>query len=472
MKLFNLRLTTLKSKLYAIVFASFVVRVIAFFTLPNTASNLAPDEGNYGDLTAWIAAGKPAEEYWMSNLYKISRSLIFPASLLNRFGLSGIDSVRLISSTYGILALLLVTFILLKSFRINTHFHHWATQNEKTILLLMLAYAFLPSRFVWSILGLRESALEFWTIIVFALLLYITSYKHKATIFSSIGFLIALPLVFSSRYQIGWLVGITVLVYLILGYRTLTGVIVLFITFGGIFIGYGSISITSYSQTPIFSVNPVTDKPNLDLVDDLDVRLLCKYDQQTVRINSSSFKCVLQEPGSKGFMLANPATQLIKEAGAISIHHKANQVGAESAIPTLECPLSENSKTQEYFCLTYRAPYSVFTFLFRPLIGLDTTSTTSLLASIENVGWLLAILFVAVGLARNRRLAFSRIQIPSIIFFILYSVIAGSYEGNMGTAFRHKSLILWVVLLLIASTIVATQQRKAEQQGISGSSQE
>jgi uncharacterized membrane protein YoaK (UPF0700 family) len=61
---------------------------------------------------------------------------------------------------------------------------------------------------------------------------------------------------------------------------------------------------------------------------------------------------------------------------------------------------------------------------------------------------------------------------PSLLFASIYSITAGAYEGNMGTAFRHKSLILWVVLLLIASTIVATQQRKAEQQGIPSSSQE
>jgi hypothetical protein len=472
MKLFSLRLTTLKSKLYAIVFASFVVRVVAFFVLPNSASNLAPDEGNYRDLAVWIAEGKPADEYWMSNLYKISRSLIFPASLLNRFGISGIDSVRLISSVYGILTLLIVTNILVKSLRINEHFHDWATQNEKTILLLMLAYALLPSRFAWSILGLRESALEFWTVVVFALLFYVTIYKQKVTIFSTIGFLIALPLVFSSRYQIGWLVGITILVYLIFRHRTLTGVFVSLITFGGILIGYGSVSLTSYSPAPIFSANQLKEGLNLESSNELDAARLCKYDKQAVRLNSSLFNCVLEKPGSKSFNLINPASQLIKEANAISIHHKANQVGAESAIPTLKCPLSGNSKPQEYFCLAYRAPYSAFTFLFRPLIGLDTTSTTSLLASIENLCWLLAILFIAIGLARNRRLAFSTMQTPSIIFFFLYTTIAGSYEGNMGTAFRHKSLILWVVLLLLASTIVATQQRKAEREDISGSSQE
>ena len=113
-----------------------------------------------------------------------------------------------------------------------------------------------------------------------------------------------------------------------------------------------------------------------------------------------------------------------------------------------------------------------FVFLFRPLLGADVTSASSLLAALENIFWLGATLFVLVMFIRNRRLAFFGALAPSLLFFSIYSVAAGSYEGNMGTAFRHKSLILWVVLLLIASTIVATQQRKAEQQGKSGSSQE
>ena len=106
------------------------------------------------------------------------------------------------------------------------------------------------------------------------------------------------------------------------------------------------------------------------------------------------------------------------------------------------------------------------------MLGPDVTSSSSLFAAIENVFWLVAFIFVVIMFIRNRRLAFFGALAPSLLFFSLYSVAAGAYEGNMGTAFRHKSLILWVVLLLIASTIVATQQRKSEQQGISGSSQE
>ncbi len=101
------------------------------------------------------------------------------------------------------------------------------------------------------------------------------------------------------------------------------------------------------------------------------------------------------------------------------------------------------------------------TFLFRPLIGIDITSTSSLIAAIENIAWLGAFIFIVILLIRKRRLAFIGPLAPSLIFFMLYCVGAGSYEGNMGTAFRHKSLILWVILMLSASVIVAENRPKS-----------
>ena len=101
------------------------------------------------------------------------------------------------------------------------------------------------------------------------------------------------------------------------------------------------------------------------------------------------------------------------------------------------------------------------TFLFRPLIFIDTTSTSSLFAAIENIAWLGVFVFIVVMLVKKRRLAFFGPLAPSLIFFVLYCVGAGSYEGNMGTAFRHKSLILWVILLLVASVITAEKRLKS-----------
>ena len=83
MKLFNVKLTTLKSKLYAIVFASFVVRVVAFFLLTSEPTvALAPDEFTYSELTEWVSKNKAANEFPYSGLYTVSRAFIIPASLL------------------------------------------------------------------------------------------------------------------------------------------------------------------------------------------------------------------------------------------------------------------------------------------------------------------------------------------------------------------------------------------------------
>ncbi len=159
---------------------------------------------------------------------------------------------------------------------------------------------------------------------------------------------------------------------------------------------------------------------------------------------------------------------LVDKADAILVRHEGNKVGAASAIKTLSCPITGESRLDKYFCIAYRAPYTTFTFLFRPMLGADVTSDSSLFAAVENVFWLGSLLFIVLTFIRNRRLAFFGALAPSLLFFSIYSVAAGAYEGNMGTAFRHKSLILWVVVLLLASTIVATQQRKAEREGISG----
>ena len=164
----------------------------------------------------------------------------------------------------------------------------------------------------------------------------------------------------------------------------------------------------------------------------------------------------------------NPVKAIVDQADAIPLSSELNKVDAASVIETQDCPNAGSSRFDKYFCIAYRAPYTTFTFLFRPLLGPDVTSSSSLFAALENVFWLVAFLFVLVMFVRNRRLAFFGALAPSLLFFLIYSVGAGAYEGNMGTAFRHKSLVLWVVILLLASTIVATKERKAESKELTG----
>ncbi len=91
----------------------------------------------------------------------------------------------------------------------------------------------------------------------------------------------------------------------------------------------------------------------------------------------------------------------------------------------------------------------ISTFLFRPTLGIDTTSTLGFLAAVENTFWLGIFVAIVVLGIRRRAISFLTPILPALIFLSLYVLGASAYQGNMGTGFRHKSLILWAVLLLI-----------------------
>ena len=140
----------------------------------------------------------------------------------------------------------------------------------------------------------------------------------------------------------------------------------------------------------------------------------------------------------------------------ISYKQEVNQIGATSVIKTQSCPRESlaiattvPTKFDTYFCIAWRAPYMVSTFLFRPILGLDITSTSSLIAAVENIFWLLLFVVILVLMIRRRAISFIKPLLPTLIFFVLYVLGASAYQGNMGTGFRHKSLILWAALLLI-----------------------
>jgi len=510
MKLFSLRLTTLKSKLYAIVFASFVARVVAFFVLPNTPSSLGPDEGTYGQLAEWTALSKPANDFpdFGGVLYRSSRAFIWPAAMLCRLGLDQIDAVRVTASGYGLLTLLIVAHTLLKSNSENSQVAKFIASNQKVIVLLFIIYSLLPSHFVWSVLGLRESATEFWVVTTFASVYWTLNLQTKIYPAPIMMAFVGVVSVFSVRPQVGWVLGISILIYCLiqLGRKEYRALFVATVT--GVVLGYLATTAFVIETTENFTARAVITEPNprssLSVPPspnskatpnpsrskpatsspvesssplstsraEFNASRLCATEGQTVIVEEISYSCSNRVTKKSITGIKNPGKAVVEEIDEVPLHHNLNKVGAASVIRTTSCPNSGDSRLDQYFCLTYRAPYTTSIFLFRPIFGPDVTSSSSLFAATENLFWLGAIIFAALMFVRNHRLAFFGPLAPSLLFMSIYVVGAGAYEGNMGTAFRHKSLILWAVLLLIASTIVATQQRKAEQQGISGSSQE
>jgi hypothetical protein len=464
MKLFSLRLTTLKSKLYAIVFASLVARFIGFFFLPSEPTvALAPDEGGYAEIDKLVASEQPTTSY--GGLYFISRTLVLPAAVLNDFGIEPLSSVRIIASMYGALTLILVAFLIMQFVNKYSTYSELTSKVSNLIIGLFFVFAFLPSHLLWSMLGLRESPMEFWVLCSLAAIFVAVNLQEKVTIPIALLLTISIALLFNTRPQVAWVLVVTILVSLIFSNQRRISFTLALLTLIASGVGYASVTVQKQDVFALVATDgsatdgSATDGSATD--GSATDGSACQDSNQIIILQGKEYKCIKTGTRRDLSNLQNPGEIIVNETIAIPDRHKGNQVAAASAIQTLSCPVTEESETDKYFCLAWRAPYMAATFLFRPLIGIDTTSTSSLIAALENIAWLGAAIFIVILLIRKRRLAFIGPLTPSLIFFVLYCVGAGSYEGNMGTAFRHKSLILWVILLLVASVIIAEKRPKS-----------
>jgi hypothetical protein len=181
-----------------------------------------------------------------------------------------------------------------------------------------------------------------------------------------------------------------------------------------------------------------------------------------VEYEGKFYNCVKSGTITKRERPSNLAEVAIDQVEVIPGKQAINQIGAASVINSPSCPWDESSEIGKYGCLAFRAPYMTLTFLFRPLLFVDTTSLSSVFAATENILWIFMLAFITYRIFKVKTIPFIEEIGPAIIFFSLYVVGAGSYEGNMGTAFRHKSLILWVVLLLVFVTSKTITQRESQ----------
>jgi hypothetical protein len=319
-----------------------------------------------------------------------------------------LDAVRFISSIYGFLSLVLLTFFALKLLNKTEDI---SKVNARLILLSFTVFAFLPSHFVWSTLGLREGPNEFWVLLSLTSVFVIF---HLKTRFQPLIYLVlcaSIVMCYSTRPQVGLVLGFGLLIYLITQIRKARSLLAISAVIVGIAIG-------------------------------------------SIGTSGTASVSIVEDPGV-----------VIGMVDGVPSKHAGNQVAAASKIETPDCPLSKNSiiasapsRVETYACIIWRSPYMTTTFLLRPFIVGDVTSASSAFAALENIIWLTAFGLIAFLIVKRRGIPRFNQLAPSIIFFSLYVVGAGAYEGNMGTAFRHKSLILWVVLALLLNLLWRNSQ--------------
>jgi len=465
-----LKLHTLKQKLWAIVATSFVARVVMFFAIPSTPSSLAPDEGVYASLAKWIANSElNAQHPYYTELFEVSRSLIVPSSLFVEIGIDEISATRITSSIYGFLSLLVVNFLIQSQIVVKAP--KVSVRSHNLVLILFGCFAFFPSHFLWSTLGLRESANEFWLILAYVSVFIF--YKEEQSKKPLIAALIAISIIctFNSRPPVGWVLTISILLFALFKLRNKVTYLLITSVLAGLIAGY--LATTSFSNvtSALYVAKESTPTPTKESTptptsrEELNASKLCDESKSRVDYAGKTYNCIKTGSETKRAGLSNLAEVAIDQVEALPGRQIINQSGAASMIQRLTCPLDESSEIGKYACLAFRAPYMTLTFLFRPLPFIDTTSASSVFAATENTLWILMFLLIIHRILKVRRVPFLGELAPSIIFFSLYVVGAGSYEGNMGTAFRHKSLILWVVLLLTFAVFWRDQGESGSSQG-------
>ena len=389
-----------------------------FLILPNSPSALGPDEGTYARLANYVSQGLPVEEFpiYGPRLYNSSRSTTLPSAFLIKIGLDELTAVRTVASVYGITStfLLVLCFIAYLKLRNRTIKELSSTLNKKFLFMLGL-FAFLPSNFVWSTLGLRESGSQFWSIATFYLLLKLlnsnSGNSFKFTVLSAT----ALTLAYGARPSTALVfsvVALSLFVAVLIKCRRFTPLIAIVLA---IFAGQ------AFTATPTTPTTPT-------------------------KIN-----------------LFDPVQSLLVVLTYLENKRNENTFEAQSALPKSACSSTAKDLVKILKCTLFEFSYRLFAFLFRPLILFDQGSKTLTLAALENLSWLILIpLSIWLSLRKKENAVDRFINLGLTSYVIVFASAAALYEGNMGTAFRHKSTILWplVFILMIAPNVLPKLRSK------------
>lgn len=379
----------------AIISFGIFLRVLTLLLLPNSPSNLAPDEGTYARLVSWLSSGNSALTFpeYGDGLFRSARTLILPSIGLNYLGLSSLDAVRVVSLIFSIFNIFLFN-----------KFLNSISQELKHSLFKKVAlaiYAFTPSHFIWGTLGLRESINEFGVLLTFYSLRRVLMDSNRKGISQIFSLVLGLVITFNIRPQVGLIVSLVLIFSLIFSYWKEPLIIFVLVLF------------------PI--LNLLTNSVPLGIPKVVE----------TVTSNVSS----------------SPTEVL----DFIQDKRDGNQLFANSKIAISDCN-QEQTRFTNLSCEIIRLPSAIIQVTLRPFPLYDRESSAQIAAGIENMFWIFLYVLILIqvkGLFGRKRLSF---EIPASLFVSLFTVAAALYEGNVGTAFRHKGLLL-PLLLLIAVTL-------------------
>ena len=435
---------------------------IFFLTIfhPNQPSSFAPDEGTYARLAEYVSRGLAVQDFpeYGPALYNQSKSLVNPSSLLIKIGVDPLESVRIVSATYGFFVPLFALLCFVAIQKTSANLKEINIDNKSVFVKSFIVILFfLPSNFLWSTLGLRESASQFWILAqTYFIIKFYNEVKYAKLIFALLA-IISSVFSFAARPQTALLISIFLI---FLGFVVALKKRAFNFLLVSIFC---MISGNAFASTPevkliekwtaikvvenLFENNSKSAGRESSKGPEVDTTS-CSFSHQIILVSKQKYECVLVKEYKKSILPNLTSLPHNIDISALEERRNVNRVGASSALAPSYCSKSIN-ELASIKCNVSELPYRLTAVLLRPFPFFDKGSSFLLFAGLENLVWLFLFIVTLINLAKIKLSSLFKEYIVSIaLFLILFSTAVSLYEGNMGTAFRHKSTLLGHLILL------------------------
>ena len=412
-------------------FAPDELRYVKIFTLLYT-DGFTSDVAGFGDVwTPWL------------------RVIYFPAKILTLVGFSNVYAIRFLSIGFATLA----TYFIVKLAHINN-------RDSSSFRIALILISFVPSVFLWSSIGLRESLLY---VEIAAILFFLSRLNEKPEIRSVLGFGISIfSLAITKNYVFVlflFAIGMTILIFGVLkrGNR-LTLIAILFLTAFPLTVNQSLVpAITTYfsGQLAKPESSVIGDVNNDGRCDDFE---FCKETKDKSESNEIEPKFVTTGGFTVHALLVelkkHPNSVVSKISEGIGITNRLEAIANEKIFSEFDDRVVKNVEALSLQQAGLKHPGQIvrasLNFLFAPVIFKDNGSLFLNIQSVETPIWLFLYGILIIGLYMILRLRrnLDYASLVATLFIFEFIIVSALTEVNVGTAVRHRSLILIPILVI------------------------
>ena len=456
-KLQNFKFSNLN--FYHYFFTAYIGLHVTFSVLLGNITAFAPDENVYKNIfTSLYSAGFTSDVLGFGGAWEPWLRLVYlPAKLMTYVGISDLMAARFLAITYSALATLLVVKIAKENHR-----------DDRVFKIAITAISFIPTVFLWSSVGLRESFLY---LEISAILFCFSRIRNNIDLKNTLllGFALFSLAMTKNYIYILFLFAtmLTLVLFSVINRRNLVNhLLVLSLVLIPLAVNPTLIpSIKNYLIGQVEKVDMIElgDINNDGRCDSFEP---CANTNANGDENGNENGGVEKDPvrlvATGGMTVhalleeleGNPNSLVAKLAQALGITAKIKEVSSSAIVYRTDKQFAENQKQLALQQAGLKKPLKVLEssakFLLVPFIFIDNGSLFLNIQSIETPIWLFiyGLFFFGLYQVIRRRHELDYAVMIATLFAFEFVTISALTEINVGTALRHRSLLLIPILVI------------------------